>query len=183
MASKPLILITGANQGLGYYATRQLAATAIYHILSGSRDMSKADKAIESLNSDQSFKVNEVDLTPVQIDITDDESINAAAARVGQEFGSLDMLLNNAGIATTQSASAEQTLRQAYLQQFDTNVAGAAAVTEAFRPLSQKGRSKRIAFVSTGLSSLQKADDGSQSVSKFPIYRMTKTALNMVMLY
>lgn len=182
MASKPLILITGANQGLGYYATQQLAATGRYYVLLGSRDLSRADTAIESLISDQSLKVNKADITPIQIDVTDDESINTAAGRVEQEFGSLDMLLNNAGIATDQSASVEQTLRQAYLQQFDTNVAGAAAVTEAFLPLLHKGRSKRIAFVSTGLSSLQKADDGSQSVSKFPIYRMTKTALNMVML-
>lgn len=56
-------------------------------------------------------------------------------------------------------------------------------MTKAFLPLLQKVQSKRIAFVSIGLSSLQKADDGSQSVSKFPIYRTTKTALNMVMLY
>ncbi|KAG9517120.1 NAD(P)-binding protein, partial [Aureobasidium melanogenum] len=183
MDSKPLILITGANQGLGYYATQQLAATGNYHILLGSRDLHKADKAIESLVTDQSSKVNKADLTPIQIDVTDDESISAAAARVEHDFGSLDMLLNNAGIAAAQSASADQTLRQAYLQQFDTNVAGAAAVTETFLPLLHKGQSKRIAFVSTGLSSLQKADDGSQSVSKFPIYRTTKTALNMVMLY
>ncbi|KAK5999304.1 hypothetical protein QM012_005579 [Aureobasidium pullulans] len=183
MALKPLILITGANQGLGYYAAQQLAAKGCYHILLGSRDLNKAHRAIESLITDQSLKVNKEDLTPLQIDVTDDDSISAAAATVEEGFGHLDVLLNNAGIATAQSASADQTLRQAYLQQFDTNVAGAAAVTEAFLPLLQKGQSKRIAFVSTGLSSLQKADDGSQSVSKFPIYRMTKTALNMVMLY
>lgn len=108
MASKPLILITGANQGLGHYATQQLAATGRYHILMGSRDLLKAEKAIYLLVADQSFPVEKTDLTPIQIDLTDDESINAAATRVERDLGSLDMPLNSAGIATPQSASTDQ---------------------------------------------------------------------------
>ena len=142
MASKPLILVTGADQGLGYHAIQQLAATGRYHILMGSRDLLKADKTIDLLVADQSSPVDKTDLTLIQIDITDDKSIDAAATRVERDFGTLDMLLNNAGIATAQSASTDQTLRQAYHQQFDTNVVGAEAVTEAFLPLLQKGQSK-----------------------------------------
>lgn len=180
---KQLILITGANQGLGYYATQQLAATGKYHILMGSRDLQKADKAINDIVADKSYNVSKSDITPLQIDVTNDESIAGAANQVKQKFGSLDMLLNNAGIATAQAATSNQSLREVYHEQFDVNVYGAAAVTEAFLPLLQRGSGKRIAFTSTGLSSLAKAADGTQPVEKFPIYRTTKTALNMVMLY
>lgn len=183
MPSKPLVLITGANQGLGYYATQQLAATGKYHVLMGSRDIKKASKAIDGLAADSSYKVNKTDLTPLQIDVTSDSSISAAAKQVEGDFGSLDMLLNNAGIAMDRSDVPDLSLREVYQQQFDTNVFGSAAVTEAFLPLLRRGKSKRLAFTSTGLSSLQKAEDGSQPADKFPIYRTTKTALNMVMLY
>jgi NAD(P)-dependent dehydrogenase (short-subunit alcohol dehydrogenase family) len=52
MSSKTLVLITGANQGLGYYAAQQLAATGNHHVLIGSRDINKANKAIETLAAD-----------------------------------------------------------------------------------------------------------------------------------
>ena len=149
----------------------------------GCRNLTKADKAIDDLIADSSHKVSKADVTPLQIDVTNDQSIESAAKQVAKEYGKLDMLLNNAGIATSQAATDTQTLRQVYHEQFDTNVYGAAAVTEAFLPLLRKGSSKRIAFTSTGLSSLAKASDGSQPVDKFPIYRATKTALNMVLLY
>lgn len=145
--------------------------------------MTKATQAIDALAADASYKVSKEDLAPLQIDVSSDASIATAAEQVEKNFGALDMLLNNAGIAGNQSATKDQTLREAYQQQFDTNVFGAAAVTEAFLPLLRKGNSKRIAFTSTGLSSLQKAADGTQPASKFPVYRTTKTALNMIMLY
>lgn len=180
--TKPLILITGANQGLGYYATQQLAATGKYHVLLGSRNITKANAAVDKLVSDTSLKVDRADLEILQIDVTNDASIAAAAEEVQKRHGKLDMLLNNAGIAGDESATPERSIRQVYQGLFDTNVFGAAAVTEAFLPLLRKGESKRLAFVSTGLSSLTKASDGSQPMSKFPLYRTTKVALNMVML-
>jgi NAD(P)-dependent dehydrogenase (short-subunit alcohol dehydrogenase family) len=181
--SKPIILITGANQGLGYYTAQQLASTGSYHVLIGSRSTEKAHAAIDQLLKDPAYAIDKENLGILQIDVADDNSISTAAAEVQKRFGKLDMLLNNAGISGNQAATPEQTLREAYQEQFNTNVFGAAAVTEAFLPLLRKGGSKRLAFVSTGLSSLQKAADGTQPMSKFPLYRTTKAALNMVMLY
>jgi NAD(P)-dependent dehydrogenase (short-subunit alcohol dehydrogenase family) len=135
------------------------------------------------LLKDPAYAIDKENLGILQIDVTSDDSISAAAAEVHKRFGKLDMLLNNAGISGNQSATPEQSLREAYHEQFNTNVFGAAAVTEAFLPLLRKGESRRLAFVSTGLSSLQKAADGTQPMSKFPLYRTTKAALNMVMLY
>ncbi|CAK3874839.1 Hypothetical predicted protein [Lecanosticta acicola] len=182
MASKPVILITGANQGLGYYATQQLAATGKYHVLVGSRDVQKAFAAIESLAADKTYEVDKRDLSALQINVSSDSSIDAAAKQVQEQFGHLDMLLNNAGIAMSPSDASKMSLRQFYQSHFDTNVFGAAAVTEAFLPLLRKSSGKRLAFTSTGLSSLAKAANGTQPADKWPVYRASKTALSMVML-
>jgi len=190
MAEKLLVLITGANQGLGYYAAQQLAASGKYLVLVGSRDISKAEKAIQSLANDSSMKVDAGDFEAVQIDVCSDESIRAAAQTVEQRHGKLDILMGNAAIAGAQSAAdgSGPTLRELYHQHYDTNVFGATQTTEAFIPLLRKSTApggKRIAFTSSGLSSLQWAhdDDGNLSGAHYPIYRSTKTALSMIMLY
>jgi len=188
---KTLVLITGANQGLGFYAAQQLAATGEYHVLLGSRDFSKAEKAIQQLAADSSLKVNAQDLEPIQIDVTSDDSIKAAAKTVEDNHGKLDILMNNAGIAGAQAANADGTgpsLRELYRQHYDTNVFGTAVVTDAFLPLLRKSTAptgKRIAFTSSGLSSLEWAleSPGIYSGATYPVYRSTKTALNMIMVH
>lgn len=91
-ATKTLVLITGANQGLGYYAAQQLAATGNYHILVGSRSVDKAEKAIESLANDSAVKIDAGNLEPLLIDVTSDDSIKAAAQTVEEKHGRLDIL-------------------------------------------------------------------------------------------
>lgn len=190
MSDKTLVLITGANQGLGYYAAQQMAATGKYHVLIGSRDINKAKKAIEQLGADDSVKLDTKDLEPIQIDVCSDDSIKKAAQVVKEKYAVLDILLNNAGIATAQAASEDgkgPTLRELYHQHYDTNLFGTAVVTEAFLPLLKKSTvpgGKRIAFTSSGLSSLEWAvtrTDGGYAGSMYPLYRSTKTALNMIM--
>ncbi|KAF2719275.1 putative carbonyl reductase [Polychaeton citri CBS 116435] len=186
MSPKHLVLITGANQGLGYYASQQLAASGDYHVLVGGRDLAKVNKAIESLVADPSYKVDRADLEAVQIDITDDASIKAAVEYVEETHGKLDVLYNNAGISGAQVPSADGGWRQLYHQHYDTNLFGAAVVTEAFLPLMKKGSLKRICFSSSDLGSLKKADESDgqlYSAANFVVYRSTKTALNMLMLY
>jgi NAD(P)-dependent dehydrogenase (short-subunit alcohol dehydrogenase family) len=189
--SKLITLITGANQGLGYYSAQQLANTGKYHVLIGSRDFGKAQKAIEQLVSDESVKVTASDFEALQIDVTSDDSIYAAAKTVKDKHGKLDILMNNAGIATQQAPAADgkgPTLRELYHQHYDTNLFGAGVTTEAFLPLLKKSTAsggKRIAFTSSGLSSLQWAleDPGQMGGANYPLYRSTKTALNMIMIY
>lgn len=157
MTDKTLILITGANQGLGYYASQQLAATGNYHVLMGSRDLSKAEKAISTLAADSSVKLDAKNLEAIQLDVTDDDSIKAAAATVEKKYGRLDILLNNAGVALAQEADPSgkgPTMRELYFQHYNPNVFGAAITTDVFLPLLRKGRDKRVAFTSSGLASL-----------------------------
>jgi len=189
-SSKPIVLITGANQGLGYYAAQQMASQG-YHILIGSRDFSKAEKAIEQLVADDSVKNTKDSFSPLQIDVTSDDSIAAAAKTVSEKHGHLDILMLNAGIAAAQAASTDgkgPTLRELYQQHYDTNVFGAAVTTDAFLPLLRKSTvegGKRIAFTSSGLSSIEWALTLGDNMGgeNYPIYRSTKTALNMVMVH
>jgi NAD(P)-dependent dehydrogenase (short-subunit alcohol dehydrogenase family) len=161
MSSKTLILITGANQGLGYYAAQQLASEGKYHVLLGSRDFSKAEKAIESLVADDSIKVDAENLEPVQIDIDDDASIKAAAETIENKYHKLDILLNNAAIALPEEEAFKaggSTLRDFYRRHYETNVFGTAAAAEAFIPLLRKGE-KRLAFTSSSVGSLHAATE------------------------
>lgn len=170
MTSKTLILITGANQGLGYYTAQQLAGEGKYHVFIGSRNFSNAEKAIQSLISDNSVKVNASDLEPIQIDINDDASIKAAAETIENKYHKLDILLNNAAVALPEEEEAYKsggsTLREFYRRHYETNVFGTVAAAEAFIPLLRKGE-KRLAFTSSSVGSLQAAcgDDLARGVS------------------
>lgn len=160
MAEKTIILITGANQGLGYYAAQQLASEGTYHVIIGSRDLSKGQKAVESLTSDESVKVNAQDLETVQIDINHDASIYAAAKAIEQKHGKLDILLNNAAVALAEEQNLKSAagLRDLYRQTYETNVFGTAVATEAFIPLLRKG-AKRLAYTSSSVGSLHQATE------------------------
>lgn len=182
MTDKTLVLVTGGNQGLGYYAIQHLAATGKYQILLGSRDFSKAESAISTLADDESIKADSNNVEPLQIDVTSDESIEAAVKTVEKKYGYLDILMVNQGIS-----HAPGTTREHYRQVYDTNVFGSVITVDAFLPLLRKSKAeggKRIAFTSSGLSSLEWAanPESHYRADRFPIYRSTKTALSMLML-
>ncbi|KAF7198044.1 Short-chain dehydrogenase/reductase eupG [Pseudocercospora fuligena] len=192
MASKTLVLITGANTGLGYYALQQMAATGKYHILMGSRDLAKAREAIDTLQNDTSYKLDISDIEPVQLDVTSDDSTHEAAAQVKAKYGYLDILMVNQGIAQQQKPDehGQPSWRELYHQHYNTNLFGSVVVVEAFLPLlhaskAPAGVGKRIAFTSSDLSScaIAREGEGPYNAANFPIYRSTKTALNMVMLH
>ena len=146
----------------------------------GARDVSKAEAAIKTL-ADNNSGANSSDVEPIQIDMGSDDSITAAAKTVEDKFGHLDILMPNAGIAQAQG-----TTREHYRQVFDTNLFGTATTIEAFLPLLRKSTAaggKRIAITTSDLASLKVAmeDQGLYSAKNFPIYRSSKTAVNMVM--
>ena len=97
MSDKNIVLITGANTGLGYEAVRALCASdRVYEILLGGRDIGKAKAAVESAKSE--FPQSKSALNAVQINIEDDASINALFDHVKKTYGRLDTLVNNAGM-------------------------------------------------------------------------------------
>ncbi|PGH15412.1 hypothetical protein AJ79_02388 [Helicocarpus griseus UAMH5409] len=186
MANPMVILVTGANQGLGYYASEILAKSGNYIILIGSRDLNKgqeaAQKILQEPGNPSSTKVE-----AVQIDLSSDESIHLAAKYVGERYGRLDILVNNAGYYDfREGTDGGPSWRQIFHEQLDTNLIGQEIVTQEFLPLLHKStegaRSPRIVFTTSTLGSLTMASDGDGNPVKLQhkLYRTSKSALNML---
>src|SRR5918993_2700901 len=84
-------LVTGANRGIGLEVARQLALRGFTPIL-GARDVRKGEKAASSLRQ------GGLQVIPIQLDVTDQKSIEAAKHLVEEQFGRLDALVNNAAV-------------------------------------------------------------------------------------
>ena len=175
--SSTLVLITGANQGIGFAAARKLAKeNRGWHILIGSRDAERGVKAASELKEEGHS------VEPLTIDITSDQSIEQAAELVKSKYGRIDVLINNAGIYN-EGRRPGWTMREVFQEQFNTNVFGQHLVTEAFEPLLVKSTLPLVVFNSAILGSihhrLDENDPHSFQIS--PSYRSSKAALNMIM--
>ncbi len=184
MQDKPVALVTGANKGIGLQIAKDLAAHG-FTALVGSRDLDRGEAAARSIGADAHA---------LQLEVTDQTSIAAAAARIRSELGRLDVLVNNAGISHSgkPGRSLEELVKSgrasvASLDEvravFETNVFGVIAVTQAMLPLLREAPAGRIVNVSSGLGSLAKNSDPSDPRRKmFGIYSASKTALNAITL-
>jgi NAD(P)-dependent dehydrogenase (short-subunit alcohol dehydrogenase family) len=169
----PLTNNPKANSGIGLEWASQLMAKGPYHILVGARSTSKGKAAVDELSS----KGHKGTCELLQIDQTDDASIAAAAKFVETTYGRLDVLINNAAIAS------EEMTRENMIANFNTNVTGVYFVTQAFRPLLLKAKgTARVINVSTGMGSVALKLDHSHWMAKIPAlpYRASKAALHMV---
>lgn len=93
---RPIIFVTGANTGLGLEIVKSLFQSATsYTILLGSRREDKADLAVQQLGAE--FPDSATVVTPVQVDIEDDKSIEQAFDFIAKQYGRVDVLINNAG--------------------------------------------------------------------------------------
>lgn len=115
----------------------------------------------------------------LQIDVTDDVSVDIAAANVKKEYGHLDILVNNSGIGSSRTSSTRDAMKEVYA----VNVFGVVSVTEAFLPLLHKSSSPRLIFVSSTTGSITIAADPNSPLSGGGAidYRSSKAALNMLM--
>lgn len=177
-----IILITGANQGIGFELAKKIAQDhRDSHVLMGCRNEARGVEAAATLQK-QGLSVE-----PLQLDVTEDTSIFKASKYVESTFGRLDVLVNNAGIGNdSRLLEVGISAREVYREQFDTNLFGAAQVTETFTPLLEKSTAgARLVFTSSGLGSLaQRTDSNDHYYSvMLPIYRTSKAALNMLCLH
>lgn len=99
MASLNIVLVTGANTGIGYETVKALLqADKPYHVLLGSRSLDKGHQAIEALREECPGTANTVEA--VQLDLTSDDSIEKAFVQIKASPGHIDTLINNAGTHT-----------------------------------------------------------------------------------
>lgn len=143
---KKVALVTGANKGIGLEIARQLARLG-YIALVGARDAQRGQMAAQLLQAEG------LDALFLQIDVTDQHSIDTAAQVIEQQYGRLDVLVNNAAIAQDNAPPSQldiAILRRTY----ETNVFGLFAVTKAMLPLLRKAEAGRIVNMSSGAGSL-----------------------------
>jgi NAD(P)-dependent dehydrogenase (short-subunit alcohol dehydrogenase family) len=170
-----IAFITGANKGIGLETARQLGKQNITVII-GSRDPKNGEAAAKQLRDEK------IDAHAVPIDVSNEKSVRAAAARVEKEFGRLDILINNAGIMIDdrKKQTSEQSL-DTWRRTFDTNLFGLIATTQAFLPLLRKSEAGRIVNLSSILGSTTFHATPGSAVYDFkvsPAYDVSKSAVN-----
>jgi NAD(P)-dependent dehydrogenase (short-subunit alcohol dehydrogenase family) len=168
------VLITGANKSIGFETARQLIIEG-YHVYLGSRNFANGQKAVENLKNEG---LNAVEA--IEIDISKPESINAARADIGRKTGSLDVLINNAGISGSFPQNPTTIDTNVIREVFDTNFFGTINITRAFIDLLKKSNQPRIVNVTSGLGSLTLHSDPAWKYYevKSAAYGPSKTALN-----
>lgn len=168
--------ISGANRGIGFETSRQLAQTGVKVIL-GSRDLDKGKDALEKL------KLNGIEADLVKYDAFDPNAPQKVFDHVSNKYGKLDILINNAGVlltgnlfVTNSSTVSDKDIKDT----FQTNLFSVIALTQKLLPLIKKSDAGRIVNVSTILSSLtlHSAKDSPISPAKEFAYNASKTALN-----
>ncbi|MEU4311063.1 SDR family NAD(P)-dependent oxidoreductase [Nocardia sp. NPDC024068] len=173
-AAATTVLVTGANKGLGREAVRRFA-TMGWRVLLAARDVERGSAAIRELAAEGLH----ADFVPM--DITSDESVQAAVDLVRTHTRHLDVLVNNAGVGAPATPPGETRAADVGVV-FETNVVGTIRVTNAFLPLLQAGENPRIVMVSSGMGSIATMTDPASAGLAPPAlgYPASKAALNMI---
>ena len=164
-----IALVTGGNRGIGLEVCRQLAQKG-YTVILGSRDAAKGKAAAKRLQDE------ELNVTPKQLDVTDAGTLQEVYRWLENEYGRLDVLVNNAGIDydTNQEVLTADLNRVKHV--FEVNTLGPWRVAQTFVPLLKKSEHGRLVNVSSGAGALSSMSGGT------PAYSMSKAALNALTL-
>jgi NAD(P)-dependent dehydrogenase (short-subunit alcohol dehydrogenase family) len=166
MDNKKVILVTGANKGIGLEIVRQLAGKG-YTVILTSRNEAKGIAAVAQLKN-QGLSVDYV-----QMDITSEESIREAFTTVKAGFGKLDVLINNAAVLLKEDQSLLRNDLSILKQTIDSNAYAQLMVTKIFFPIISAGG--RIIMTSSDGGSMSNSVGGWS-----PAYCVSKSFLNAI---
>lgn len=163
--------------------------------------MSKGEDAIKQLKSEVSD--SQSTLSILQVDVSSDASLEAAVKDIGDQYGHLDALVNNAGAGFDgKIRDGSMSLREAFNASWDTNVSGTHVLTHLAVPLLLKSSDPRLLFVTSGTSSMfetepenwgnmvhlprlnaspEKGWPKQKEINPITSYRSSKAGLNMLM--
>jgi NAD(P)-dependent dehydrogenase (short-subunit alcohol dehydrogenase family) len=164
MENGRVALVSGGNRGIGLDVCRQLAERGVTVVM-GSRDAEQGRFAAAKLPDG---------VVVHQLDVADAESVERLAISVEEEFGRLDILVNNAAISNDDGQRGVDADLDRVKEALEANLFGAWRLCELAVPLMRRNGYGRIVNVSTGLASLEDMGGGS------PGYRVSKAALNVL---
>lgn len=176
------VLITGANKGIGLELSRQLAKKGCL-VFVGSRDVQNGREAVAKLREEGLDNVE-----AIQLDVTDQRSVDAARLELGKKTQVLDILINNAGINGIEFVGDEPVMHTAlgtdvgkFQEVYEVNVFGVIRVTQAFVDLMRPSTGPCIVNISSSQGSLTLHSDPTYKYyrHKGAVYQSSKAALNM----
>lgn len=170
-SQQKIALVTGANRGLGFEISPQLARQCI-QVIMGVRDTTKGQIALHRLQQDGltvSFQC---------LDVTDSESIESIRFHIDKNCGRLDVLVNNAGVYLDVDKTPNEVRLDVVRQTLGTNFIGAVAITQVLLPLIHKDETGRIVNMSSGRGSLTQHSEPNCHCTETLAYNSSKTALN-----
>lgn len=173
MTTSAVALVTGANKGIGKQIARGLGREGLT-VLATARTARRGQQAADELAQEG------LDVPFRRLDVVDGTSVAEAARTVAEEFGRLDVLVNNAGVPGDLGAPPSATDVATMRAVLETNVLGAVAVTNAMLPLLRRSAAGRVVNVSSGLGSLADHTADASELPLFLAYNTSKTALNAV---
>ncbi|MCK7554218.1 SDR family NAD(P)-dependent oxidoreductase [Chitinophaga sedimenti] len=166
---RKIVLITGANRGLGLETARHFAEEG-HIVYLGSRNLHKGKTVAAGIPGS----------IPLHLDLNDPHTFTAAAEIISADHGRLDVLINNAGIMPEPDIMRDSTrdvpadiLKNA----FDTNFFGVVSLSNTLLPLLLKSEAPRIVNLSSNVGSLTLHASGAPLMKTFA-YNASKTALN-----
>jgi NAD(P)-dependent dehydrogenase (short-subunit alcohol dehydrogenase family) len=173
---KKVALVTGANRGIGFETARQLGQKGVTVVV-GARTLKAAEDTASKL------KAEGFEAVPLKLDVTNANDREAAAKAIGDRFGKLDILINNAGVGPQDgifTTKAVNTTEEELQKIFGTNVFSVIALTRELLPLLKKSSAGRIVNLSSILGSLTLHADPNSPIAaiKTFAYDASKTAIN-----
>jgi NAD(P)-dependent dehydrogenase (short-subunit alcohol dehydrogenase family) len=166
-------LVTGANKGIGLEIARKLGELR-FSVLVGARSPERGERAAASLRDEGLTAV------ALQLDVIDEASVQRAAQRIAGDFGRLDVLVNNAGVAYDLDSDGDALPLELIRATFETNVFGLIAVTRAMLPLLHRSAAPRVVNLSSRRGSIGEAVKRTTPQPEPLAYFASKAAVNAV---
>ena len=171
MTEARVVLVTGGNRGLGLEFCRQLAAAGDV-VLLGSRDYAKGEAALVSMESGSA--------NVIPLDMSRTDTFADVASRIDEQFGRLDVLINNAAVLNDLNVEPSHTDEVTLRLSFDVNFFGPYMLTQAMVPLLRRSESPRVLNLATQVGSFTVITDPDSPLRDdiSPAYQSSKIALN-----
>ncbi|KAI9741493.1 MAG: hypothetical protein M1818_004299 [Claussenomyces sp. TS43310] len=174
-SERQVVLVTGANQGLGLSIIRVAALrdpAAVYII--ACRNVESGHEAVSKLQTEGV----KADIEVLKLDVTNDLDVMDAVSLIDTKHGKLDVLINNAGINPQPADTSLSALREAYNSTLNVNISSVAVVSTAFYPLLSKAANPKVINITSGLASMTNVLNPAKKILRYVPYGASKVGVN-----